>query len=85
MLRKPLFVVIFLAISMTALPAFAQESEPSEPSEPEIYPIVFPVGGEVRYTDTWGAPRSGGRSHHGVDMLAEKMVPVLAAASGTVG
>lgn len=96
MLRRPLSVVIFLTIFVLALPALAQESaqepaqeaapgsETPEPAEPEIYPIVFPVAGEVRYTDTWGAPRSGGRSHHGVDMLAEKMVPVLAAADGTV-
>ena len=25
--------------------------------------ICFPVDGNVNYTDTWGAPRSGGRTH----------------------
>jgi hypothetical protein len=51
----------------------------------ELYPLVFPVVGDNHYSDTWGAARSGGRTHQGVDILADKMVPVVAAASGTVG
>ena len=31
---------------------------------------VCPVQGPVGFGDTWGAPRSGGRSHQGVDMIA---------------
>ncbi len=45
---------------------------------------VCPVGGYSRFTDTWGAPRSGGRSHEGVDMLAARGTPVVAIESGTV-
>ena len=51
----------------------------------EIYEMVFPVAGPNTYTDTWGAPRSGGRTHEGTDILADKMIPVVAVASGTVG
>ncbi len=47
--------------------------------------MYFPVVGENHYSDTFGAPRSGGRSHHGVDIMADKMVPVVAVADGTVG
>lgn len=36
------------------------------------------------FTDTWGAPRSGGRSHQGTDMLAPKGSPVYAIVSGRV-
>ena len=54
-------------------------------ADDEIYPLVFPVVGENHYTDTWGAARSSGRTHQGVDIIADKMVPVVAAASGTVG
>jgi hypothetical protein len=49
------------------------------------YPIVFPVAGENTFSDTFGDPRGGGRTHEGVDIMADKMVPVMAAASGTVG
>lgn len=43
---------------------------------------VCPVGEPVSFTDTWGAPRSGGRTHEGVDMFAPKGTPVYAAAAG---
>ena len=92
MSKRPLSVagllLLFIAIPALVLggtPAGAQEAPVVDPTESEIYPIVFPVAGEVRFTDTWGAPRSGGRTHKGVDMMADKMVPVLAAAAGTVG
>ncbi|MDJ0663505.1 MAG: M23 family metallopeptidase [Acidimicrobiia bacterium] len=47
--------------------------------------MYFPVVGENHYSDTFGAPRGSGRSHHGVDIMADKMVPVVAVADGTVG
>ena len=63
----------------------------SPPSAPEaaadLYgaSMYFPVIGENHYSDTFGAPRSGGRSHHGVDIMAENMTPVIAVADGTIG
>lgn len=51
--------------------------------EPE-YPLVFPIAGEHSYCDTYGAPRSGGRTHKGTDIFAEKMTPVVAAADGRI-
>ncbi len=50
-----------------------------------VYPIVFPVVGDNNYSDTFGDPRGAGRTHEGVDIMAAKMTPVVAAASGTVG
>lgn len=43
-----------------------------------------PVAGAVSFSDSWGAPRSGGRSHQGVDMMAKVGVPVAAIFSGTI-
>lgn len=45
---------------------------------------VCPVAGAVSFTDSWGAPRSGGRSHKGVDMIAARGVPIVAIYSGRV-
>jgi hypothetical protein len=45
---------------------------------------LCPVAGPVNFTNTWGAPRSGGRSHQGVDMFAAEGTPVVAVAAGTV-
>lgn len=54
-------------------------------SAEEIRPIVFPVDGENFYTDTYGACRSGcARRHLGVDLIGEKMLPLLAARDGVV-
>ncbi len=46
--------------------------------------IIFPVDGIATYSAGFGAPRPGGRSHEGVDIFADKLTPVLAAATGTV-
>jgi len=45
--------------------------------------IVCPMPGSA-YGDTWGAPRSGGRRHEGVDMIAPRGLPIYAVVSGVV-
>jgi hypothetical protein len=49
-----------------------------------VYPMVFPLAGDHVITDSFGDPRGGGRSHAGIDILADKMVPVLAVADAEV-
>ena len=44
--------------------------------------VVCPVAGPVSFIDTWGAPRSGGRQHKGVDMFAAYGTPVVAPVAG---
>lgn len=46
--------------------------------------IACPIGTPRSYSDTYGAPRSGGRSHLGVDMLAPLGTPIYAYEDGTV-
>lgn len=41
-----------------------------------------PVGGDSEFVDDWGDPRSGGRQHQGVDMVADRGTPVLAVRDG---
>jgi murein DD-endopeptidase MepM/ murein hydrolase activator NlpD len=43
-----------------------------------------PVDGPNSFSDSWGAPRSGGRTHKGVDMLAPRGTPVVAVYTGSV-
>jgi len=43
-----------------------------------------PVQGGAAFANTWGAPRSGGRRHKGVDMFNARNTPLVAVVDGTV-
>ena len=78
-------VVAIAFAAGTAGPAGAHETDEHTP---QIREIVLPIDAQfadvVTWSDTFGAPRSGGRSHEGVDMMGPKMVPLIAAADGVV-
>jgi peptidoglycan hydrolase-like protein with peptidoglycan-binding domain len=80
-LRVGLAVIAVLALLVAAAPIAAATTHTY--GEMVDYPLVFPVAGEATYTDTFYAPRYNG-DHHAQDLMADKMVPVVAVASGRI-
>ena len=64
-------------------PGSVGNAAPFTPSAP-VGGIICPVQGPVAFADTWGASRSGGRAHKGVDMLSPRGTPTVAPVSGRV-
>lgn len=64
------------------LRAIARASRQSEGIGP-IPGLVCPFPGSA-FVDSWGDPRSGGRTHKGVDMYGPHGAPLYAAAPGTI-
>lgn len=81
MSRRLLTASVAVAVLCSLAPATAVAQS--------LYPLIFPVIGEVHIADNFGAPR-GGHTHEGVDIMtringvAAKGHPVVAAASGVV-
>ena len=75
---------------VVCLPAGATTSTtttvPAPPTLPSgaIAIAQFPVQGLCWFTDSWGAPRSGGRTHEGVDVLAAQGNKVYAVDDGVL-
>lgn len=67
-------------VPATIVPAPADPAPPANAGSG----IVCPVAGSHSFADTWGAPRSGGRRHQGVDMIAPSGVALVAVESGSV-
>ncbi len=57
---------------------------PQEATPPSPAGGVCPVAGPVTFSNSWGAPRSGGRTHQGVDMIAARGTPIVAIYSGRI-
>jgi len=85
-MKRLLVVGIFVsAVGLGSVILFASASQAvaGETGEPVDYELVFPVEGEHRFSGTFWAGR-GGRFHQGQDILAAKMIPVVAVADGYV-
>ncbi len=73
--------------SLAPLPpplALPTQAVPSGAFPPSSEGYVFPVYGQVSFTDTYGAARSDVDWHHGNDIFAPEGTPVLAVADGTL-
>lgn len=80
--RRVLILIVTFSVLITSVVLASPQASAGDTSE-----IYFPVVGENTYSDTYGACRGAGcsRSHQGVDIIADRMVPVVAVADGTIG
>jgi murein DD-endopeptidase MepM/ murein hydrolase activator NlpD len=53
-------------------------------SEPASLPVPLELAGRAKLVDSWGAPRSGGRRHQGIDIFARRGTPVTTPVAGLV-
>jgi len=74
MLVKNIFIIIVAALLFIPNTIFAGFTRD----------IHFPVDGPASFNDNFNDPRSGGRDHEAVDILADKMTPLVAVVDGTV-
>lgn len=78
-----LTAVLVALATLLAAPASAGEVAPD--AQEVVREIVFPVAGPNTYSDTFGACRSGcSRTHEGTDIMAAKLIPLVAARDATV-
>ncbi|HEX2294648.1 MAG TPA: peptidoglycan DD-metalloendopeptidase family protein [Actinomycetota bacterium] len=73
-----------LAAVQPSAPAPAAPVTPTTSAVPSTNGKACPVGQPHSFIDSWGYPRSGGRTHEGVDMMASYGTPVYAIVSGSI-
>ncbi len=85
-MKSTLLSLALVAAISTASVVVSASSVSVAETDSGVSLTCFPHGAApTRYDNSWGAARSGGRGHQGVDLMAEKMTPVIAVADGYVG
>lgn len=82
--RLLVLLVLLTAASVGPAPPGSGQGGGAAGGDAPVYGMVFPLLGEHTLTDSFDDPRGRARRHQGVDVLADKGVPVVAVADGTV-
>ena len=84
-------LISIVAVALIALSADGAKANHRTPFDGSIhvygemvdYDLTFPIQGSATFYDTFYAARGSGQ-HHAQDLMSKKLIPVVAAASGTV-
>lgn len=87
-MRRSLVVLAVVAISAWAIhesaPVWRPYVELAAAEAPDSLPVPVKGVAPKALVDTWGAPRSGGREHKGIDIFARRGTPVVSPVRGLV-
>jgi hypothetical protein len=81
-IRRLLSLIVLTALAVGGLGAIGLS--PAAADDAPYHRIHFPVEGAVSFSDDFGAPRPGGRTHQGNDLMGAKLQHELAVVDGTI-
>ncbi|MGI9586391.1 MAG: M23 family metallopeptidase [Acidimicrobiia bacterium] len=80
-----IFALTLIVFSVSSATTTEQAQAAPESEQNSFIMVTFPHDSDtVSFYDSWGARRSGGRTHRGIDIISPRRTEVRAVAEGTV-